>query len=199
MLEILGVLALGLWTWAAILVVSVLVIIGLEIESGPTTLVFLLVGVALVWFAGGHSVPTVSGTIHWFDQNWIGILIFIGCYVLIGTGWGLAKWLFYLHNVADTLEEGKKKWGWSDASLKEKWQKQTDPFNNKGTITMWMVYWPWSALWTLLNDPIKRLYRAIYQALTTTYQRMANWVYDSRFPDPVKAPVSSDPPSVRST
>lgn len=49
--------------------------------------------------------------------------------------------------------------------------------DNKARITSWIVWWPWSALWTLLNDPIRRLAEFIYTQLQTTYQRLANKVF----------------------
>lgn len=49
--------------------------------------------------------------------------------------------------------------------------------DNKAKVTGWIVWWPWSALWTVLNDPIRRLAEAIYNQLQTTYQRLANHVF----------------------
>jgi len=49
--------------------------------------------------------------------------------------------------------------------------------DNKARITSWIVWWPWSALWTILNDPIRRLAEFIYNRLQTTYQAIANRVF----------------------
>lgn len=35
---------------------------------------------------------------------------------------------------------------------------QPDPKKHKGRILIWMTYWPWSFLWTMLNDPFKAAY-----------------------------------------
>jgi uncharacterized membrane protein (DUF485 family) len=40
---------------------------------------------------------------------------------------------------------------------------------NKGRIIFWMSYWPFSGVWTLINDPITRLYRrlgALFQKIS---------------------------------
>ena len=66
--------------------------------------------------------------------------------------------------------------------LKDEWRKRVQkisrelqfkmrprPRDNKGLITLWMIYWPWSMAWYILNDPIKRfanwIYRRIQQML----------------------------------
>lgn len=33
-----------------------------------------------------------------------------------------------------------------------------DPKKHKSRILIWMTYWPWSFLWTMLNDPFKAAY-----------------------------------------
>ncbi len=35
---------------------------------------------------------------------------------------------------------------------------QPDPKKHKSRILIWMTYWPWSFLWTMLNDPFKAAY-----------------------------------------
>lgn len=35
---------------------------------------------------------------------------------------------------------------------------QPDPKKHKRRILIWMTYWPWSFLWTMLNDPFKAAY-----------------------------------------
>lgn len=50
---------------------------------------------------------------------------------------------------------------------------------NKGRIFGWMIYWPVSMLWTAINDPVRKLYEAIYRAIAGSLQRMS----DRRFAD----------------
>lgn len=44
----------------------------------------------------------------------------------------------------------------------------------KRKIMDWIVFWPWSAIWTIINDPITRLVKAIYNWLASLLQRMSN-------------------------
>jgi len=71
--------------------------------------------------------------------------------------------------------------------IKEAWQeyvsrghyygnKITKPMAHrcKGRITAWMTYWPWSALWTLINDPVRRFFCWAYEQLSGTLQEISD-------------------------
>lgn len=45
---------------------------------------------------------------------------------------------------------------------------------HKSRIITWMCYWPFSMVWTLLNDPIKALFKKIYSYLSTALQRISD-------------------------
>ena len=47
----------------------------------------------------------------------------------------------------------------------------------KSRITMWMALWPWSLLWTVVNDLIKRLWEEIYNFLRAIYQAVINHAF----------------------
>ena len=48
-----------------------------------------------------------------------------------------------------------------------------------GKLTSWIVWWPVSAFWTILNDPIRRLARQIVKVFRSLYQSMASAVFSS--------------------
>jgi hypothetical protein len=45
---------------------------------------------------------------------------------------------------------------------------------HKGKIMMWMTYWPWSFTWTMINDPIKKLFNAIIDSLRGLFTRISD-------------------------
>lgn len=47
----------------------------------------------------------------------------------------------------------------------------------KAKIVGWMVFWPWSAMWTLLNDPLRRIFNHIFKVLKSTYQKISEKVF----------------------
>lgn len=49
--------------------------------------------------------------------------------------------------------------------------------HNKGRIIMWMAYWPFSMLWTIINDPIRKLFRQVYHSLEGLLQRITDSVW----------------------
>lgn len=42
--------------------------------------------------------------------------------------------------------------------------------SEKSRIMTWMMYWPWSAAWTLINDPVKRAFTAVYNHLRALFE-----------------------------
>ena len=51
------------------------------------------------------------------------------------------------------------------------------PGEHKHRILVWIGYWPWSMLWTLINDSVKRLYKFIYENISGTLLRISNAVF----------------------
>jgi hypothetical protein len=49
--------------------------------------------------------------------------------------------------------------------------------NNKSRITAWMAYWPCSAIGTLLNDPVRRLFNFLFSQFKALYQKLSDHVF----------------------
>ena len=52
-----------------------------------------------------------------------------------------------------------------------------------GKIVAWMMWWPWSMLWTLLDDFIVRVYQEIFDLFRRAFQGVSNWAFSSVSPD----------------
>jgi len=50
---------------------------------------------------------------------------------------------------------------------------------NKTKIVTWMTYWPWSLVWTMLADIVKRVFEHIYNMLLGWLQAISNWVFSA--------------------
>ena len=48
----------------------------------------------------------------------------------------------------------------------------------KGKVVHWIVWWPFSAFWTLLDDPIRRIAEWCYRSLAGIYRKLANKAFD---------------------
>lgn len=49
-----------------------------------------------------------------------------------------------------------------------------EPENYKGRIISWIVYWPASMFWTILNDPIRKLGRQLYYAIAGVLTKISD-------------------------
>lgn len=140
--------------------------------------------------------------LHFFSDlamfSWIGdhpwhILGGIGAYFAIGSGWGFAKWFLFLKEKATEYQEnrmnflrdrGVKNPGMNTPvpeELRDDFQRRWGArefqrpvaATNKARIIMWMSYWPWSALWTLVRDP----FRYVYQAFAEKLESMSTKIF----------------------
>ena len=48
---------------------------------------------------------------------------------------------------------------------------------NKSRILRWMTFWPLSALWTLIDDPIREAFRKIYDQISGRLQRISDRMF----------------------
>jgi hypothetical protein len=135
-------------------------------------------------------------------QNPLQSLFFVGAYVLIGAVWSVVKWWFYVRKWKDEYDDKRAYFlnskgelnGPVPENLRKSWAEEcryyTSSYNDsrplnepptvrghKSRITTWLAYWPPSMIWTLLNDPIKRLYRFVYTELQAVYQSIVDKVH----------------------
>ena len=55
--------------------------------------------------------------------------------------------------------------------------------DHKGDILMWMTYWPFSSLWTLINDPIRKIFRTIYTNIASSLQAISDRMFKTATAD----------------
>lgn len=51
--------------------------------------------------------------------------------------------------------------------------------NNKALITTWITHWPISLVWTLINDPIKKLINHIFDFIKSAFQSISDKMFKS--------------------
>lgn len=181
---------LGVWFWLAILVVSGLIILGIEEDSGPGTTSAAVIGSGVIWFLSGAHNP-----LPYLASHWLEVVASVVVYVIGGAVWSVAKWWFFLHNKADEYESKRDRYKTEFDALNEQQKTYYTDYkgyvqhqgfppavgDHKGDMMMWMVWWPFSGIWTILNEPLKRAFRFIYQELLSTYTKIANSVFTGRF------------------
>ena len=148
---------LDLFAIFGFLVFSIVVISLLEYDQ------FLWTTIVVIGTLLGLQYFTSIGVFAWILANYISILWGSVWYVGVGVVWSFIKWYFYLLNERDEIKENV-------------YMSIPTAASHKAQLFGWMAYWPWSALWTLLNDPFKRLFKLIVARLGKVYDKIAQTV-----------------------
>ena len=48
---------------------------------------------------------------------------------------------------------------------------------NKRRILLWMAWWPFSALWTIINDPVRKIFKTLYNSVKGWLQKISDYIY----------------------
>ena len=180
----------GIFFWLAILGVFGG---GLYIaESGrpglATVLAIPVIGL-LCWLSGVN--PLVWSATNPFLTIFIVVLYFVA-----GTWWGWTKWRLHVRaqkRKSNDLKEAfliERKIPYRidapiPAELHGEWvtflkqrglPRSLAPAvkQNKARILAWMSYWPVSFVWTMIDDPVYRLFQSMYYRISENLQKYAN-------------------------
>lgn len=147
----------GLWFWLLVVIASVLLIAAIE-NDAPLWAAITVIGTLVVLFFGGvgNELRSLFSWIWHNPGSFIGLFL---CYLIAGTVWAVIKWYWFLLELKRKKIEDKKKVFGLDNLARD----------NKSKIMNWMIYWPFSLIWTGLSDPFKANNR-----LSGTFQAMAN-------------------------
>jgi hypothetical protein len=148
--------------------------------------------------------------------DWRYVAGWVGGYFVCGLIWGITKWWLFLHNRLEEYEDEKRKWlhdkdvegAEIPKDLKAEWKeyllgvgdtKWTDwsggttkirirpnAWENKSRILTWMSFWPWSLIWSLINDFVRAIWRRIYRVVGDWYEWISKYVFrdvDNDFDD----------------
>ncbi len=186
-------LGLGtLWFWLALVLPFLFLIFFVEQERSGWAFSTILITLALFAAFGDKNL------VPWVMNHPIDILEYAGAYVLAGIVWGFIRWYFYILTKRDDYVKFRTDWiasngelsdqpfpsGYTKQTVRQKFQadaaaKDLPPRvdHNKGRLTFWMSYWPASAVWTLLNDPLSRIGRFLYNRLGHLFQHISNAMF----------------------
>lgn len=178
----------------ALFVIFVVECLLLEVEHwGWATLTLIVTGVAVQFL---HVADIWGFMVH----HTVDALLYVLAYLAVGVVWSFIKWFSFLMGFRDKFREVRD--GWYERtglkvgdSLTEEQQKSLDDVfrfesyngnpvlykpkaaKNKRRITAWMAYWPFSVVGTVINDPIRRLFRFLFNQFKALYQRIADHVF----------------------
>ncbi len=177
---------LGFWIFAG--AVFLLLIAAVEYEKPGWATLSLIVTCLALWLFGNVNVFALA------VSDPLLTLELLAGYFAVGAIWSLAKWWFFVRRERERYDEARTAFlanhnlpsnAQIPANLKEIWQNQFSYGTSckpkaqahKGKILTWMIYWPWSCAWTVLNDPVKRLFKNIFNAMKALFQKVADSAY----------------------
>ena len=169
------------WFWLMAVIVFFAITALVEIDEGNGWGAFFVsfAFVALLYFFG--SKEPIESMLSYVVNNPFPTLMIVGLFFLFGAAWSIAKWFFFLK------AERKKQWEdhveYNKHALedrKREWKPNVPTARrNKSLILMWISWWPFSMVWTLLDNPLRKAFNAIYDNLEQTYDRMAERIMKS--------------------
>ena len=156
--------ALGtFWFWLLITVAVISIIAITEQEESNSWHWSILLGLPVLLYFTGCKTEILS-LLSYVQANPVTIVLgFVG-YLFLGTIWSVVKWYLYLTNLRDIYRE--RPYGYDKSKFSAKF--------NKERIMNWMMYWPFSGLWTLINDPIKKSFQRIFKGLENRFQKISD-------------------------
>lgn len=178
-------------TWAFILACLAFITVCSERNHpGKATAIFAVVLAALQF--GTDYKP-----LDLFMHNPVAFVALVFLYVAIGVGYGVLKWFSFVRFQRDRFLAAREEYkshranpdqmDERDKATMDKWvlshlnlTKNDIPpkiARNKARFSTWMMYWPMSAAWTFLNDPIRRAYDAIYARIANRLQTISDKVF----------------------
>lgn len=189
-----GLIAVGsLLFWTALLIPFAILIALVENEESGWAAITTIATVAAGFMFLDRA--TVQAVLH-------NIIPFAAVYLAAGVVWGFVKWFFFILKIRDVYEkiraeflvrtnatvidETNRDKFWSEITTRSSYLLPSRyHFNsfppkaseNKGRIVFWMAYWPASALWTILNDPLTRFYKMVFNRLLTIFEGISNKMF----------------------
>lgn len=202
-------LAAGFLVWTILGIETILLLYWIDREySGLATGSILVAGAALQWLCKIDIIGYIA-----LNPAIVGYAV--GGYFVLGTIWSVIKWWFFVKAERRRYDEFKanflRRQGVEGLSipedLRQKFKDSLEDLryenkieirpqvgNHKARIYLWMAYWPWSMIWTIINDPVRRVFTEIYTQIKATLQRISDHIWkgtedDFKIP---KKPKKSD-------
>jgi hypothetical protein len=190
-----------LWSfpfWLLLLAEFAFLFWAVSCRRGVFALLSLVVFVALVQFFG--NIPVLQ----WLWENPWTAVAGLGVWLVASVPWAFTKWWLYVTNNSNRYDEilgdyraqkpglpdnvndfsPEQKVDWKEYfdrhSYAEEWYeyRRVEFYpkvrEHKADIMTWMMFWPWSALWTLLNDPIRRFFQHVYWRIANALQKISD-------------------------
>lgn len=173
----------GVAFWMVAAVFSVFVILALETDSGTGA---TFVGALFILFL---MVATPFNPVVWALTNPGTFVSYLAGYFAAGSVWSFLKWIFYVLRRREEARiartEFKEKgltgdfgdWVVGRSNYRDS-HYPPQVSRHKSDLVFWATWWPWSAFWTLLNDPIRHIWNFLYNLFGRSLQNITNRMFE---------------------
>lgn len=135
----------------------------------------------------------------------VNALLYVLGYIILGFGWSFIKWWLYVNKSADKYKEKRYEWLLKQKDIRvpkgqeipeitidtpvpdfliEEWKRHapicvnsTEVHENKGKISIWIIYWPVSMIWSVINDFIKKFIKTVIMKLRVVYDSITKLAF----------------------
>ena len=173
-----SILAAGtIWFWIILVVAGIIITYCLEQEEygGTWSTVICVATLAILYFFGAGR--DLSSLLQFIEQNPGTVIAAFFGYIALGVGWSMAKWYFFILRAREKFLEANSRDNRTNYSSSSAEDSIPQAKRYKARILSWMFYWPFSALWTGLNEPVRRIFLNIFRNLEATYDRMSKKIF----------------------
>jgi hypothetical protein len=134
--------------------------------------------------------------VYMYHNPWSILPGLVGYFVL-GTVWSVIKWIFYVKDQREKYDDLKQ--GFIDSfkleisvkdpipdAQKQDWLNCIRANTYEGLdvhpkikqhkirVYIWIAYWPWSLIWTVINDPVRKILNRIYRNIAEWMQSISD-------------------------
>ena len=174
-------LGFNIWFWSLFIIEILSLTFLVETENPIASWVSIILFIFLLWWLG--NIPVWQ----WIKNNPLTLFKYFGYYIGLGIIWSFCKYYFLLKATQRSIEKYKDCW----YKMKDDEKVHYNSFNEyfirndykygsnvsfKKTNTkfiFWAMFWPTSCLWTLLNDPLRKIFNyLIYDLFIGMYKKM---------------------------
>lgn len=175
----------------------VITTITVEVKRLGLSITSLAAFLLTVWFMtakGWTDIPVFE----FVKANALNFCIGLALYLVIGLCWAVIRWAMFVkaerRKYDEVFAKHKSMYGgcatdWTAEQFSSfrsefKYSYDADHIefrpkieNFKEEFFLWMFFWPFSLLWTMIDDPVRRLCRAIYDMIGSRLQAISDSVW----------------------
>jgi hypothetical protein len=191
---------IGFWIFSIAMIIAMLTCINFQKGAGATFTAILTI--LAFQFYGGIDI------FGYIRHNPMSATYIAGAYAIAGVATGVFKWWRYVRNNLSKYQEAKAEYLDDNGGKAEGWGRYREQGNYSGTkfifeplarrhkaaITMWMTYWPLVLVWTVINDPVRKFFKAAYERLSGVLESISKNAFkdaDSDMPAASRRKVGS--------